>query len=136
VVDIGIEHAADVLPYRALLRYETLVDGESWSAPGSIVRPYDEGETARIFVACAEPTPYQSFPPLGEGTHVIRRIAWLPGESALLESNEVSVTITCDAIHPEPTGKKSGGCSTAGAPASFWLFFLPAVLWFFRRRRS
>lgn len=116
--------------------YETIVDGKTWSAPSSVASPYEEGEVVRIFVACEEPTNAQMFPQLSEGTHIIRRIAWLPGESNGIESNEISVSITCDAVNPEPEKKKSSGCHVASGTEFFWpfWFFVAALLGRLRRK--
>lgn len=136
VVDIAIDYENEVLPYRNLLMYETIVDGQSWSAPSSVALPYEEGEVVRIFVACEEPTEYQMVPQLSEGTHIIRRIAWLPGESNGIESNEISVSITCDAVEPEKK-KSSKGCKVAsGTEFFFWpfWFFVAALLRRLRRK--
>ncbi len=137
VVDVSIDFAEEILPYRAILRYETTVDGEVWDGTSSIVIPYDEGETARIFVACQEPTEFQDFPRLAEGTHVIRRMAYLPGVAEPIASDEISVDIRCDAINPEPSRKKSSGCQASPArPASGPALFLLLLAWgLFSRRR-
>lgn len=139
VVEVSVDFAPEILPYRDLLRYDTLVDGATvWEAPGSIVRPYSEGETVRIFVPCQTPGEYQMLPDIGEGMHTIVRRAYLPTVADPVASNQVTVTISCDVTEPEKPGKKSSGCSVGGRlplapPHAVLAMFLLAVFRFRRR---
>lgn len=110
VVELAVELDASAEPWGDLLRYETRVDGERF--PG-LASTRDGPLHAAVFVACEPPSWGQIVPDLEEGVHVVQRVAFLPGSDVPIASDELEVTLRCDA------GEGSSGCSISrGARAS------------------
>jgi hypothetical protein len=98
----------------AILMYETRRNGESWSAPGSVARPYERGEVARNFRGVRGSLPKtQIFPQCGrERTPSPHRlVAW----RIHICSKATKFPSPSRAMPSTPEKKKSGGSNSNGA---------------------
>lgn len=146
-VVVATELDATTQPWRAALRYETLVDGAPYQLLTSNAGEAPQGEVTRVSVACVAPSPHQYVPDLEEGVHLVQRRAFLPGSETPLLSDEIEIELRCAPTEPEdPTDPESmdppepaPACSAApgarGAGA-IGLGALAALALLRRRRRA
>ncbi|MCB9613629.1 MAG: hypothetical protein H6722_14380 [Sandaracinus sp.] len=126
-VDVVLD--ASVEPFAELLVWTTEVDGRPYAYHRSLIDRTPEGRAVLLVAACEEPEPGQSAPDLEPGTHLVERLAWLPGSDVPLRAS-AEVTLECPVT--EPT-RGSSGCAAGGTGAGAWLLSLVVLR---RRRRS
>ncbi|UJR84966.1 hypothetical protein [Sandaracinus amylolyticus] len=142
-VDLHVTLDEHTDAWGALLRYETLVDGEVFLHGTSTL---GGSVPAVVFVACEAPTPGQLVSDLEEGTHVVQRRAFLPGSDEPIASDEIEIELDCgDVEEPDeevpPASPVVSVCSVSspGARASSGAFALLAAAMIalgVRRRRA
>ncbi|MCB9616763.1 MAG: hypothetical protein H6721_27205 [Sandaracinus sp.] len=125
---VGVILDPSVEPFAELLVWTTEVDGRPYAYVPSLIDSTPEGRAVLLVAACEEPEPGQSPPDLEPGTHLVERLAWLPGSDVPLRAS-AEVTLECGEV--EPTPSSSSGCATGGTGVGAWLFAFAAL----RRRR-
>jgi uncharacterized protein (TIGR03382 family) len=150
-VDIELTHPLETLPWKDVLVYHTYVDGEIYAPQGSIIPRHREGWSSegtppdsllggswigrgrdRIYAQCGESNGVNEG--VGEGPHMVRMRATLPGTDLVLETAEIPIELSCDdtvtAVAAEPA------CSATGPAAATTIGWLVvATLAIARRRR-
>jgi hypothetical protein len=149
-VAVDIEYAAEALPWKDALYYETYVDGERWWPYGDLLDPNAPGGNWRgrgsDWVTSICRSNGFAVANVAEGTHTVEIRATLPGTTVALSAGTVEVTLACDeSPEPECTGaacpafpEESGGCDAGGsrAPLGAALALALAAILTRRRRRN
>ncbi|WP_157070355.1 hypothetical protein [Sandaracinus amylolyticus] len=99
-IELDVVLDASVAPWRDLLQWETLVDGEPFTGGGLLGQPAPN--SAIVFVACEPPTSGQHPPDLEEGLHSVQRRASLPGSDEVLATDEIEIELRCDPPPSDP----------------------------------
>ncbi len=142
---ITLAHSADATPWKDLLLYETLVDGQRWSPAPAINVSMPVGASWRgrgrdeLYRVCEDNQGEGRG--LAEGTHQATFRASIPGSATTFAASEVSVEIACDtpptggddpggSNDPSTPGESTGCCATGGGNASniVWVLLVGILL--------
>jgi hypothetical protein len=119
--------AADALPWRDALHFETLVDGRPWTELNLLTTPPGSSSQGRgrdlLFRICHTDDP-GVVPGLDGNPHEVSMRATLPGSDVALTTPALSFQLECPA-EPDPVEPVTadGGCSTTTG-TSPWLVLL------------
>jgi hypothetical protein len=103
----------------AALQFETLIDGQIWSASSGNASSRPEGASwvgrgrDLVFLVCASEDQTVLSDGLPAGAHTAKLRATLPGTDIVLESESVDFTLDC--AHTDGGG---GGCAAGGSDTS------------------
>jgi uncharacterized protein (TIGR03382 family) len=142
VLSIFLEPSAEIEPWKDLLLYDTLVDGQPWvnqstanmrPAPGASWR----GRGKDLLYRICEPNPDASYPGLAVGGHQVAFRATLPGTSMTIATPAQALELMCTSRPPdeEEEDGDDGGCATTTPASATFVFALLALL-LVRRTRS
>ncbi|MCB9654900.1 MAG: hypothetical protein H6729_12300 [Deltaproteobacteria bacterium] len=101
VMDVEVELATDVIPWKDVLLFETLVDGEVWSQKPNILATRSPGASAwgrgrdRLYRVCRHDDPGVSLG-LTKGSHEVVMKARLPGTPLEMTSTPILVELRCE----------------------------------------
>jgi uncharacterized protein (TIGR03382 family) len=147
LVDLAL--APSAMPWRDVLMFETLVDGQSWRPSAAIngsVAPGTSWQgrgTDRVYATCSSPDPNAS-PGLAVGPHEVTMRATLPGTTTPVTATSVAVALTCANEPPDECsgallphggcddGDDHGGCNAGGETSLLGLALVGLVM---RRRK-
>jgi MYXO-CTERM domain-containing protein len=137
-VQVSLTAAPDIAPWKDLLVYETLVDGQPWFTEPSInVRTPPGGSWygrgIDLLYRICEPDPSAARPGLTAGGHEAAFRATLPGSSITLATPAQAFELMC-ASPPRRIDNDAACSSTTPASGAFVLFVL-ALLLVHRTRR-
>lgn len=126
IVDLDLTLDAALAPYRDVISYETLVDGQRWTGTAAGPR---EGEQryrthVRLFASCGDRSanPGHDFG-MQEGSHLVQIVPTLVGSTQAITPAQIQVTVSCDTdngevVQPPPTGTGSSSGGTGNASSS------------------
>ena len=150
VARVELEPSAEAEPWVDALHFETIVDGELWTATSAITATHPPGESwigrgrDLLYHVCRAKTSAEPFPGLDEGRHEVVFRATLPGTDVSLETQPVPVDLDCGGGIEPPTPDRPdadeptmAGCALApgtggGGGAAALVAALALIL---RRRR-
>jgi hypothetical protein len=112
-VQIEVDLDSEAKPWADVLVYSTFVDGKEWAPWGSLAfgPPYGGSWIGRgrdeLYAVCNENKPVDQGLP--QGTHQVRMHAGLPDGSLSIDSEPLTVELSCDAPRiPGPSFRTSG----------------------------
>lgn len=145
-IALEVELSDDAQPWRDVLAFTTLVDGQPWAASESINSTNAPGTSwvgrakDKVFLSCDSDSD-EGYSGLAEGAHLVAFEALLPGTDIVLSTEPVTVQLSCDEedTSDDRLPDLASGCSiqrrgrTGTFPllALLGLFLIPA-----RRRQS
>ncbi len=149
-VAVDYTQASDAAPWRDVLHFETLVDGQRWLGRRDILTPIAPGASwvgrgfDRIYTMCSTDDPFSS--PANQaspGTHQVQLRATLPGTTVALATTTAAIELTCPPPDdPGPDGglvdldDAGGCCSSASRPGASAVLALLVALAVVRPARS
>jgi hypothetical protein len=143
-IGITLQPSAEALPWRDVLRFETYVDGQRWSASSGVVSSELPGSSWRVrgadllYAVCKSGNEYPGSG-LAVGPHEVVMRATVPGSTTVVESSALTVQLDCADAGPSGGDDQDGGggCAASGPGSSSWLLLLgPLAALLGRGRRS
>ena len=128
-IGIELQLVAAASAWRDVLHFETLVDGQVWTASRSapsVVPPGASwsGRGIDLLYRVCKTADDSVSEGLATGAHEVVLRATLPGSTTVVESSPLAVDIECTGdVVPDPDGDKDGdgGCDAGGSGSSSWL---------------
>ena len=110
---VDVTLSAEALPWQGVLSFRTRVDDAPWSYRSSLFASSGFGGTMHeIVYASCEGKVDGVESGLAEGTHTVQMEATIPGSTVVLQSEPISVTLSCS-----PSGAGGGGAGGGGGSA-------------------
>ena len=105
---IELKLSDDALAWEDALAFETVVNGDFWgpaefSGQGFPLGSSWVGRGEDLVFAICEENPYSEHSYLLPGTHTVQMRARIPGTDVVIETNELTLQLDCDAAGEDPT---------------------------------
>jgi hypothetical protein len=106
-IEVGL--SAEAAPWKNVLAYETLVDGEKWSGSKSAFSLFTIGQSWQgrakdlVYTVCDNSGDDFAIDGLAPGTHSVKIRATIPGSDVAVETETVSFELACAPPDPDPT---------------------------------
>lgn len=122
---VEIALSEEAAPWKNVLVYETLVDGQTWRPSGSMIDIAPLGGSWKgrgqdlVFTACGGGADEAAFEVLAEGMHTVQMRATIPGTSVALETELVEFELACPQSTPgEPELVSNESSCSVAAPGA------------------